>query len=127
MEILGIAFTTKDMVVLVVGTILGVLIGLLASLPVRAQNRALREQLGRLQEEVDVARADVAQSHQDLIRLGTRLGLFTPVEQPGTAELHNAVEGFLTGTSSGASGASGDQTIRPTLPPAPLRPPSGSE
>ena len=59
MEILGIAFTTRDMVLLVIGAILGVglgaLVGWLASRSVRAQNRALREQLGHLQEECDAA------------------------------------------------------------------------
>src|SRR5687767_11759786 len=118
MEILGMAVTTQDIVLLVVGTILGAILGaltgLLATRPVRAENRGLSERLRHLEAGLAAAHADVAQSHQDLTRLGAHLGLFTPVEQPGLAEVHYAVQRFLTGTNRSAVAASGDRPVRHT-------------
>ena len=131
MEILGITLTTKDIMLLVVGATLGAILGALAawlaSRRVRAENRGLGERLGHLEAGLAAAHADAAQSHQELTRLGAHLGLFTPVEQPGVAEVHYAVQRFLTGTSRSAVAASADRTVRHQPPPAPLPLPAGHE
>ena len=119
MEILGIAFTTKDIVLLVVGAILGALAGWpiassrgrhaahqlhqQTSMLLQAENRRLHQRLGQLQASLDITQADArafqAEASADIHQLATMViellrdrGITVPGEQPSVAALRRAVD-----------------------------------